>query len=332
MISANAGWRLICSVGGMVAMFERFTRRGEAAISRRFGWGMALVLGPAHLTACTPGSGADDDSSASGGQAGTDGVSETGAGETVPSGETGAGETVPTGETGAGETVPTGDAGSEDGGVTDGGDATSADTEAPPLPAVCSEQDEGVSAAFDFDGEWFNSDGLGKCTVEAVGVEAQQIVTGLDCGTSVTLRIAAAAAGAPAWAVGDVVSLRTMLFAEPSFDAERQFELRSVDDELLAVGIDRETLVPDSTAPIAVDVSFPCGPEADDPIKGPVPMQIDFAFAGASLGLLPGHRGVLAIDATQRFAIDVERAIANDCCDTESGRWQHLLVRRVTDG
>jgi hypothetical protein len=81
-------------------------------------------------------------------------------------------------------------------------------------------------------------------------------------------------------------------------------------------------------APIIFERSYPCGP-ADDFNGYERKYQLDLELKGQTLSLIGGQRGTLAIDASQLFAIDVQRADTNVCCHFEGGHWQHLLIRRV---
>ncbi len=241
----------------------------------------------------------------------TDGPTTSGTGFLTTLGTTGPGDTE--GET-AGDTENTG-----------GG----------PLPALCSEQQPGVSAAFETTVDTFGD--VVPCTVDAVSIEAGMVVTALTCDarggvTTGTLRMAEASEGPPTWKAADEVTLRSASLSDIGFDETwRHFVLRrAADDSLLAVGIDRDTIESAWLAPIVLERSYPCGPHDDpDPFSNEHVYQLDFTLADETLSLPAFHRGSLSIDEVDEFAIDVERAVTNICCHFEGGHWQNVLVRRV---
>ncbi len=213
---------------------------------------------------------------------------------------------------------------------------TEGDTDIPePPPAECGASDPLVSAAFSFEGAWSNDDEkLTPCTVDAVDVGPDAIVTSLECDDgdgpeAVTVSVAAAPEGSPAWKAGDEVHLRTWELSEIGFNFEYALvELRlSADDSLLLLGLRGEIWKPEAALPIVLGASFPCGPEEDFAEGELTPFQLEFELPGATLGLIQGQRGALAIDAFQAFAIDVEEANTNNCCHYT--RWHDFLIRRV---
>ena len=219
---------------------------------------------------------------------------------------------------------------------TDGDTDPDTDTDGPALPLECTEAQAGVSAAFDFTGGWFqNFADAVPCMVDALGNEAGMVVTSMTCDTgdgmqSAVLKTAEAVEGPPAWGPGDAVMFNAESVSDIGFDEVwRHFELRLVaDGSLLAVGIDRDTVDSAWIAPIVMERSYPCGPAVEEN-RLERPYQLDFKLADEALSLTAHHRGALTIDATQRFAIDVEYAATNLCCHFEGGHWQHVLIRRV---
>ncbi len=213
---------------------------------------------------------------------------------------------------------------------------TDGDTEGVEPPIECGAPDPAVSAAFSIEGAWANDDEkVTPCTVDAVSVEADTIVTSLSCDDggeplAVTVNVAAAAEGSPAWKAGDAVDLRAWNLSEPGFDFEYGLiEMRlSADDSLLILALRGEIWKPELASPIVLGAAFPCGPEEDFAEGQILPFQLEFELAGATLGLIEGHRGALAIDGSQTFAIDVAEANTNNCCHYT--RWHHFVIRRVT--
>ena len=222
-----------------------------------------------------------------------------------------------------------------EGGMTDGDPDTDTDTGGEPLPAICSEKQPGVSAAFEFSGWDALDDQAIPCTVDALAIEALMVVTSMTCITgngpqAVVLKTAEAVEGAPTWGPGDAVLYYAESNSDIGFDEVwRRFSLRlAADDSLLAVGIDRDTMHAEWIAPIVMERSYPCGAAVDED-GFERPFQLDFELAGQTLSLTPYHRGVLTFDAIHSYAIDVERAATNVCCHFEGGHWQHVLIRRV---
>lgn len=204
------------------------------------------------------------------------------------------------------------------------------------LPAACGESDPAVSAGYEVlvDGQPGYYTLALPCVVDAVLTDASTSETLLTCDDSgtpvaVTVRLPVSPEGAVAWGAGDAVTLDAK---RENFDVyeSSHLELRGADAALLAAGYLPQlgALVPGRFAPISVEAVAACGAIGGiDPLSYRLDFQLE---AMPPVSVFSGHRGVLVIDADERFAIDVQRALYNDCChDDESFE---LLVRRVKPG
>ena len=204
--------------------------------------------------------------------------------------------------------------------------------------AACSESDPAALATFEvlLNGEAMEHSFVMACTVDAVTTKTGQSITSLACDDAgvpitVTLTLPAAPEGEVAWTVGEMLALHSR---SENFEvySEMEFQLRGLDDDKLwAAGLAPRVgpFIPQIFEPIAVEPVTACGPVGAEDLGSSY--QLDFELAGQPpLSLFSGHRGALAIDAAESFAVDVESALYNDCCHaTESFT---VLVRRVKTG
>lgn len=203
-------------------------------------------------------------------------------------------------------------------------------------PAACNESDPSVSADLEVivDGVPGDHKIALPCVVDAVTTEGQTSVTALTCdddGTphAVTVRLAVSPEGPVAWGPGDPVTLDSV-YENLDVYTEARFELRGADDALLAAGYFPRVggLIPGTFDPISVQAVTACGPVGDLDVHS---YRLDFELADLPpVSVFSGHRGVLVIDDDERFAIDIGRAIYNDCCHYDENF--ELLVRRVKTG
>lgn len=208
------------------------------------------------------------------------------------------------------------------------------------VPAACVERDPGVSAAFGLAlVDWPDATDAQHeidvvCMVDAVEPGPTN-VTRLTCDVGEAKLAAVLSFAAPVLAedylAGEQVRLvsRAVDADEIGIGVLQHLVMRSAaDDRLLVVGVRNDALAAEWFAPVAVDVSFPCGPERGFDAFDPVPLQIDFAIPeGPALGLISGQRGLLDGGEGFAFDIDVEYATTDNCCHYL--RFHEVLLRRV---
>jgi hypothetical protein len=206
------------------------------------------------------------------------------------------------------------------------------------VPAACEAVDPEVSAAFSVavgdwpeqTDEWHALDVM--CTIDAMSVEDGEVVHALTCddaGTPrpLTLKVAESAVGPVVWAEGEAVRLSTSRHLDDEFaQHQRSVRMWAADEALLMVGYEGHADSAPEFAPLTFAVQFPCGEENIDGEPG-LPFELVFGLAGASVAVAHGQRGVLPIDGSAAFAVDVGEATTNYCCHYT--REYHALIRRV---
>lgn len=254
-----------------------------------------------------------------------------------PSGSSGSTDTGSTsGATGSTDTGSTTDPSdtTDTSSITDPTGATETSDTDGGLPAQCGESDPAVSSKFEvaIDGKWPFPAVSMACVVDSVAIADGMSVTAMTCDDAgvpvpVTMSLAAAPEGDVAWAAGEAVHLAAR---HENFDVyeEMELELRGADDRLLAAGQSQPAAL--ATAmflPISVEAVPACGPPGMEDQS----YRLDFELEGQPpLSVFSRHRGVLDIDATESFAIDVYAAYYDACCHGYEYFW--LLVRRVKTG
>lgn len=228
---------------------------------------------------------------------------------------------------------------SESGGATEVTGSTAPTGEPDELPAACGESDPAVSASFEVlvDGQPGYYSLVLPCVVDVVVTDGSTSDTLLTCDdngspVAVTVRLPVSPEGAVAWGTGDAVTLDAK---RENFDVyeNSHLELRGADATLLAAGYlpNIGALVPGRFAPITVEAVAACGAIKGFMESDVTSYRLDFQLEGMPpVSVFSGHRGVLVIDADERFAIDVQRARYNDCCHADESF--ELLVRRVKPG
>lgn len=238
-------------------------------------------------------------------------------GETTSGGPTEGGSET----TSAGESGPTSEGSSED----STGDL--------PPPVECFSDDPSVSAAFTLElPDWPHGDETMfdydvQCDIDEVNVIGGEVETVLSCDLSLVaiLRIPVAPEGEVTWAVDDLVRLVIENEFDPGLSIVHAVQMRGLDDdELLVSAVDSsldngyESRFP----PLLVEQQFPCGvPE------GLVRTRLDFVGSEPEvLEVYHAHRGWLAMTADEGYAIDVEKALAEQF---HFGAEIKILARRV---
>ena len=208
------------------------------------------------------------------------------------------------------------------------------------VPAACVEADPSVSAAFELElVDWPDAISAQHeidvgCVVESVA-DGPTITTTLQCDVGGEQRVAILKFAAPVldedYVAGEPVQLisRASDLDEIGLGVFQHVEMRSAaDGRLLVVAVRDEVLAAEWFAPLAVEVTLPCGPEQGFDAFDPLPMQINFEIPeGPELGLIHGHSGLLDGGAGFAFDIDVEDATTDNCC--HNIRFHHVLLRRV---
>jgi hypothetical protein len=205
------------------------------------------------------------------------------------------------------------------------------------FPEECVEVDPDVTATFSVDIDWPEASNDFHfidvtCTIDAMTEDAGSFEHALTCddaGTPrpLTLKVAESAVGPVVWAEGEAVRLSTSRHLDDEFaQHQRSVRMWAADEALLMVGYEGHADSAPEFAPLTFAVQFPCGEENIDGEPG-LPFELVFGLAGASVAVAHGQRGVLPIDGSAAFAVDVGEATTNYCCHYT--REYHALIRRV---
>ncbi|MCY1065423.1 hypothetical protein OV090_11655 [Nannocystis sp. RBIL2] len=202
------------------------------------------------------------------------------------------------------------------------------------FPAECDSADPAVAAMFELQIVDWPDNALVPpgvpCTVDGVTSEVTMVATALTCDVEgVTLpaivAISAAPEGQVAWVTGDAVILQYGDFGTESGQVH-YLQLRDADDDsalLYAAKSSYHHNVGTDIEPVSYELLQACG------VDGYRPALLRFALHDAQVEIFSGHRGSLAIDGSDAYAIDVGEALTSDLHKNAS---LHLLLRRVVIG
>ncbi len=207
-------------------------------------------------------------------------------------------------------------------------------------PEACGSPDPSVKATFSLELDGWPIDPLAfdlvaPCQIDAVATMDGTVSTGLTCefegqSHTATLEILAPPEGEVTWAAGQEVTLVAQLWSDVLNMADaRSVELRASDESLLVSATDSliDEAFKQRFAPLSVQIVRVC---SEDQRFGEEPAQLEFTpVGGAVVGILSGQRGVVPIDADQRFVIDVEKATTTP--EHVESQMQ-VLLRRVQGG
>jgi hypothetical protein len=233
-----------------------------------------------------------------------------------------------------------------------GSDDSTTDTETGgPVGEGCSDApvaDAGFSLELDGWPATQNSmyDITAACTVSAVEVMGDEIVTTLECDDAGALRpaslhLAATPEGTPSWGPTSSVMLayRHLEDTELETGLYRSLSLRQADGTFLVAAVDGDTLTLAGgewlgTTPaqhldpvVATEDREHCGWVSE--VDAVTPMRVTLELDDESVALVSGQRGVLPLGGqTDRLAVDLAEATVGYCCHYTT--WFQLLVRRVS--